>query len=247
MGFDHLGFPALARALAAVREHRPGANPLRVATLGYLDIVMTEEQLEHAVGPAAAAALENRRDAEALKHAHQAGAISRVPTMESFFAALDCRVTAFDFRAHVGTEIVWDFSRPLPSEHHARFDAVIDGGTCEHVFDVATALRNCARMTALHGCVIHTNPLAMGNHAFYAFNPTLMHDFYTANGFRLLSLDAFGMVLDGHRRQYVPIPIAPTERFSLAVNMEAILVTVVQRIRLVQDLVDPIQTVYKVA
>lgn len=253
MGLDYLVFTAFRRALDAVRSARligsrpalgaPG--PLRVATLGYLDIVMTDEELVQAIGSDRIGDLRERTNADPIRRAHHATGIARIPTMDSFFAALGCEVTAIDFAAHEGSEYVWNLSDPVPPELHERFDIVLDGGTCEHVFDVATALRNCARMTALHGCVVHANPLAMGNHAFYGINPTLIHDFYAANAFRILSIEAFGLAMDGVTRRYKPAPISHTGRFSLALGMETILLSVVQRERVTASLVNPIQSVYQ--
>lgn len=261
MGLDYLVFSAFRRALDAVRASptfnatdRPfndvvrgshPASPIRVATLGYLDIVMTDEELARAIGQEHMHELEDRPNADAIRAAHHARGIVRVPTMDSFFAALGCEVTSIDFAAHEGSEYVWNLSDPVPADLHERFDIVLDGGTCEHVFDVATALRNCARMTALHGCVVHANPLAMGNHAFFGFNPTLIHDFYSANAFRVLSIEAFGLAMDGVTRCYQPVPISHTGRFSLALDVETILLSVVQRERVTSDLVNPIQSVYR--
>lgn len=253
MGLDYQVFTAFRRALQAIRETprsnvdlRAGSGrPCRVATLGYLDIVMTDEELELAIGAERVQSLQERPNADAIRASHHARGIRRVPTMHSFFAALGCEVISIDFAAHEGSEYVWDLSDPVPAELHERFDIVLDGGTCEHVFDVATALRNCAQMAALHGCVVHANPLAMGNHAFFGFNPTLIHDFYVANAFRVLSIEAFGLAIDGVTRRYQPVPISYTGRFSLGLEFETILLSVVQRDRVTSRLVNPIQSVYR--
>lgn len=253
MGLDFLVFTAFRRALEAVQAARRldaeassrGVRPLRIAALGYLDIVMTDAELAQAIGPDRVAGLRDRANADPIRRAHHASGITRIPTMDSFFAALGCEVTAIDFAAHEGSEFVWNLSDPVPPELHGRFDIVLDGGTCEHVFDVAAALRNCARMTALHGCVVHANPLAMGNHAFFGFNPTLIHDFYAANAFRVLSIEAYGLAMDGVTRRYKPVPVSHTGRFSLALGMETILLSVVQRERVTDAIVNPIQSVYQ--
>jgi hypothetical protein len=253
MGLDYLVFTAFRRALNAVHAaprldaetSARGVRPLRVAALGYLDIVMTDAELAQAIGSDRVASLRDRANADPIRRAHHATGIARIPTMDSFFAALGCEVTAIDFAAHEGSELVWNLSDPVPPDLHGRFDIVLDGGTCEHVLDVATALRNCARMTALHGCVVHANPLAMGNHAFFGFNPTLIHDFYAANAFRVLSIEAFGLTMDGVTRRYKPVSVSHTGRFSLALGMETILLSVVQRERLTDTLVNPIQSVYQ--
>lgn len=92
-------------------------------------------------------------------------------------------VVALDARDHEGSDILHDLnSDEVPAGCGARFDLVLDGGTMEHVFDVASALRTICRMTRPGGRVVHISPLSnCVDHGFYSFSPTLFADFYAAN------------------------------------------------------------------
>src|SRR3546814_19453314 len=76
---------------------------------------------------------------------------------------------------------------PYTTLFRSKYDIVIDGGTTEHIFDIACALFNCAKMVKLNGYIYHDVPMNMLNHGFFNFNPTLLCDFYEANGFETRS------------------------------------------------------------
>lgn len=79
---------------------------------------------------------------------------------------------------------IYDLNQPLPDTMAEKYDCVFDGGTLEHVFDFATSLRSMARMVRVGGRAVHM--VVTSNyidHGFYQPSPTLLWDFYTANGF----------------------------------------------------------------
>ncbi len=95
-------------------------------------------------------------------------------------------IESLDFSDYESATILHDLNLPLPERHRGQFDAVIDFGTLEHVFDVAQALRNCAALLRPGGQVLHVVP---GNnlcgHGFWQFSPEAFLSFYTdRNGFR---------------------------------------------------------------
>ena len=49
-------------------------------------------------------------------------------------------VRALDYSDYQQADIVHDLNQPLPPELHNRFDALIDGGSIEHIFDIRQAL-----------------------------------------------------------------------------------------------------------
>lgn len=104
-------------------------------------------------------------------------------------------VLALDANAHEGADILHDLnSAEVPIACSARFDLVLDGGTMEHVFDVAAVLRTICRMTRPGGRVVHISPLSnCADHGFYSFSPTLFADFYSTNNWliRRLSVARF--------------------------------------------------------
>ena len=60
-------------------------------------------------------------------------------------------------------------------------------GTLEHVFHVPNFLLNDFQMLRIGGMAFHLCPMNnWGNHGFYQLMPTLLNDFYAANGFEIL-------------------------------------------------------------
>ena len=78
-----------------------------------------------------------------------------------------------------GAEIIHDLNHPVPKELHGRFDVIYDGGTTEHVFDVARCMDNLNAMLAPGGVLISCAP---GNnwfaHGFYQFGPELVYSYW---------------------------------------------------------------------
>mgnify|MGYP003394590699 CR=1 FL=1 len=97
-------------------------------------------------------------------------------------------VESVDVSASGGSRHILDLNAPGVPEHlRGRFDAVYNGGTLEHIFDIRSALRNIFELLAPGGVVIHSGP-ANGwlEHGFYQFSPTLLVDYYIANRFEVL-------------------------------------------------------------
>lgn len=55
-------------------------------------------------------------------------------------------VHAVDMNSADGADIICDLNEELPDELYGKFDYVIDGGTSEHVFNIAKAIENEAKM-----------------------------------------------------------------------------------------------------
>jgi len=93
-------------------------------------------------------------------------------------------VVVTDVSDYEGANLILDLNNPVPAEHTGTFDVILDIGTLEHLFDVPTALTNLARMLKIGGdlilIVVCSNAI---DHGFYSFSPTLLFDFFKANGF----------------------------------------------------------------
>ncbi|HUA52005.1 MAG TPA: hypothetical protein VMB81_07560 [Candidatus Sulfotelmatobacter sp.] len=93
-----------------------------------------------------------------------------------------------DVSAYEQADFIHDLNLPgLAAAVGRRYDTVLDPGTLEHVFDLASALANLFDVLEPGGIVIHN--LAFGNHidhGFYQFSPDFMLDYYEANGFEIL-------------------------------------------------------------
>ncbi len=99
---------------------------------------------------------------------------------ETFFRRLGAeRVDTLDLSDFEGANILHDLNDPVPDDLEGRFDLIFDGGTSEHIFDVATCMDNLGRMLAPGGvlvsCVPANNWFA---HGFYQFGPELVYGYW---------------------------------------------------------------------
>ena len=99
-------------------------------------------------------------------------------------------LTSFDYSAYQGVDVVHDFNRPLDATHHQAFDALIDGGSIEHIFDVRQAFENYMAMVRPGGHIfIHTPANNLLGHGFYQFSPELFYRVFSPeNGFEVLGV-----------------------------------------------------------
>lgn len=108
---------------------------------------------------------------------------------ETFFRRLGfAAVDSMDFSDYEGASLIQDLSAPLSPALEERFDVVYDGGTCEHVFELPTALRNIDRMLKPGGVLIGHSPANNWvNHGFYQLTPELVFGFWEkAMGYEVL-------------------------------------------------------------
>jgi hypothetical protein len=104
---------------------------------------------------------------------------------------LDVReLHALDRSAYEGAGVTHDMNLPIPAALEERFDAVVDSGTLEHIFNVPVALANCMKLAKRGGSVFLASPANnMCGHGFYQFSPELFFRvFSAANGFSLTRL-----------------------------------------------------------
>lgn len=120
------------------------------------------------------------------------------------------KLTCVDAIAHDGREVVADLNYP---HELGEFDLVIDAGTTEHCFNVGQAIVTASKAVKVGGRILHTNPVSMGNHAFYNFCPTLMFDFYRENGFAVERMEVRDRMGEGDT-----VPFNTTGRFPLGNN-----------------------------
>ena len=139
---------------------------------------------------------------EALRQDHRARSKNSVPVpladyqfgqyadsfWNQFLAAKT--VETMDYSEYEGASIVHDLNAPVPASFHGRFDAVIEAGSLEHIFNFPMAIRNLMEMTKVGGRIFLTtiaNNLC--GHGFYQFSPELMFRVFSPeNGFETTSL-----------------------------------------------------------
>lgn len=84
------------------------------------------------------------------------------------------RVDAMDASDYEHASIIHDLNTPVPTELHARYDLVVDGGSLEHIFNLPVALANVMRMVTVGGRVLLSNPANnLCGHGFFQFSPEL--------------------------------------------------------------------------
>ena len=112
----------------------------------------------------------------------------------SLFEALGCaEFHEMDHSDYEGADVAHNLNMPLPRELASKFDIVFDGGTLEHVFNVAEGLRSCMQMLKVGGHFIGHSPANNWfGHGFYQFSPELFwRVFSPENGFEIVRLVAY--------------------------------------------------------
>jgi SAM-dependent methyltransferase len=97
------------------------------------------------------------------------------------------RIDAVDNSGYEGAALTHDLNKPIPDTWDERYDAVVDGGTLEHVFNFPLALANCMRMVRTGGRLyIFTPANNQLGHGFYQFSPELFYrTLAPAHGFEI--------------------------------------------------------------
>jgi len=94
-------------------------------------------------------------------------------------------VRSLDYSDYQQADIVHDLNQPLPPQLHNAFDALIDGGSIEHIFDIRQVLSNYMALVKGGGSIfILTTANNLCGHGFYQFSPEFFYRvFEPANGF----------------------------------------------------------------
>lgn len=90
---------------------------------------------------------------------------------------------SLDISKYEGATHIGDLGAPMSLPR--TYDTIIDAGSLEHVFDVATAFRNLIAFTAIGGRIIHALPVNnLSGHGFWQFSSDLIYALYSSeNGF----------------------------------------------------------------
>lgn len=92
-------------------------------------------------------------------------------------------VDSYDYSDYEGATYTADLNQPLQVTRE--YDAVIDCGSLEHIYNVPQALANISSLCAKGGRIVHVSP---GNnfcgHGFWQFSPELFFSLYSeSNGY----------------------------------------------------------------
>jgi hypothetical protein len=194
----------------------------RLVSLGYPDMLTTEEQIDRLCGAGTSGTIAYRDDSEAILRWHRLeGQMPRIADTHTLFERIGITSDFLDITASRGIERIVDLNNPIPEDLTGQYDIVYDGGTMEHCFNVPQVIKNILSLCKVGGHILHVNPLNYFNHGFYSFHPTFYHDFYTQSGNRLAS-PIYGLHGPILQTQILEMPL--TQRFSDPPNRLAIMV-----------------------
>ena len=170
----------MALNIKALRILEPHLRKAQVLCLGYPDLLASPEKIKDIFG------VEVTRFTNRGKW--HTGKEVPLPETQELFDKLGSTIDCIDIAEDFGIERVVDLNHP---HDLGKFDLVIDPGTIEHCFNIGQAIINAANAVKLGGRIFHVPPMTMLNHGFYNLCPTLFHDFYTQNGWRIEYMAAF--------------------------------------------------------
>lgn len=110
-------------------------------------------------------------------------------TDTSFFSSLGFKqVDSIDYSSFENCTIVHDLNTNISDELHSKYDVIFDSGTCEHVFNLPKVLENYSKLLKVGGKLILVIPSSNHvDHGLYMFSPTLFHDYFSANKWKIES------------------------------------------------------------
>ena len=165
---------------------------------------------------------------------------------EGFFHALGAQqVDSLDASPYEGASLIHDMNVPLPRDLVQKFSAAIDCGTVEHVFNIATGLKNSIDLLEVGGHYIYVGPANnMMGHGFYQLSPELFFGFLSRNGFADIEV-YFSLYSNGETFFRVSEPRAFGGRIEL-VNDEAVqLCVIAKKVAHIDETIHPVQSDYE--
>jgi hypothetical protein len=115
----------------------------------------------------------------------QMEASAKDPLAETFLNLSGFKVSkAMDASDFEGADIVHDFNLAIPEHLRETTSFFYDGGTLEHVFNVAASFKNVIDLLTVGGIALFAPPANnQCGHGFYQFSPELFFRVLSANGF----------------------------------------------------------------
>jgi len=167
------------------------------------------------------------------------------PLMQQWFGART--VDSVDASAYEQATLLHDMNLPWAEGQPGlgSYDAVLDFGCLEHVFDFPVAWRNCVALCKVGGHLFHSLPANnLSGHGFYQFSPELFFNLYQArNGFELLGL-WFAMKADARHWWKVANPLDVKRRVNLCNSHEVYMLVIARKLREPRLLPAPQQSDY---
>jgi len=152
-----------------------------------------------------------------------------------------------DASPYENARLIHDMNLPWPADSAERgsYDAVLDFGCLEHVFNFPVAWRNCVDLCRVGGHVLHSLPANnLSGHGFYQFSPELFFNLYQErNGFEVRGL-WFAMKADRLHWWKVANPMDVKRRVNLCNSHEVYMLVIARKLREVGPLPAPQQSDY---
>jgi hypothetical protein len=153
------------------------------------------------------------------------------PLMQQWFGATS--IDSVDASPYEQATLLHDMNLPWPADQPGlgSYDAVLDFGCLEHVFDFPVAWRNCTALCRVGGHIFHSLPANnLAGHGFYQFSPELFFNLYRAkNGFELIGI-WFAQKADPKHWWKVADPIAVKRRVTLRNSHEVYMLVVARKL-----------------
>ena len=167
------------------------------------------------------------------------------PLLHAWFGA--ATVDSVDASSYEQATFVHDMNLPWPSPppFQSGYDAVLDFGCLEHVFDFPTAWRNCVAACRVGGHVLHALPANnLCGHGFYQFSPELFFNLYRAErGFELCGI-WLAMKADPRHWWRVAEPRVVKHRVTLLNSHEVTMLVLAKKVSEVEANAAPQQSDY---
>jgi hypothetical protein len=155
-----------------------------------------------------------------------------------------------DASSYENARFIHDLNLPWQTDSVIRggYDAVLDLGCLEHVFNFPVAWRNCVDLCSVNGHILHSLPVNnLAGHGFYQFSPELFFNIYQEqNGFELRGL-WFAMKADRLHWWKVANPMEVKRRVNLCNSYEVYMLVIARKLRDVGPLSAPQQSDYSQA
>jgi hypothetical protein len=144
-------------------------NPKRVATIGRLNLYL------------------QKREVREFGFKNYQWKAFCEPFLKDFLGCEE--VISIDASDYERASLIYDMNNPLLT-HDQQFDAVIDGGSLEHIFNFPVAILNMMRMVRVGGHLYTANPANnQCGHGFYQFSPELFYRILSeVNGYEVVSM-----------------------------------------------------------
>ena len=144
------------------------------------------------------------------------------------------RVESIDYSDYEAATHIADMGQPVSLA--SEYDTIIDSGSLEHIFDVATAFRNIIGFCRVGGRILHVLPVNnLSGHGFWQFSSDLMYSVYgEGNGFAETEV-YYASSLDATRWYRVPEARAGV-RVELVSIEPIVLLCVSRKVRTVEQI-----------